>query len=119
MSKPYGQELILDLHQCEKATMEIDIQAFCEELAELVDMQIEDFHPWKSELDEPKIPHLYGISAVQFITTSNITVHILPLLKAVYVNLFTCKEFDQDAAAEFCEKYFDGVIAGRHFIDRR
>ena len=30
--KKYGQELILDLHDCSKLTIDIDIQAFCEEL---------------------------------------------------------------------------------------
>jgi S-adenosylmethionine/arginine decarboxylase-like enzyme len=117
MNKPYGQELILDLHHCNN--MDVDTQAFCEELAELVNMQIEDFHRWESGPEDEKNPKTFGKSAIQFILTSNITIHILPLLGNVYVNLFSCKEFDQDVAADFCEKYFNGVIAGRHFIDRR
>jgi len=116
----YGRELILDLHKCKKATMEVDIQAFCEELCELVHMQIEEFTLWKSKPEEERNPKTYGVSAVQFIITSNITVHLLPLLNdgTVYINLFSCKEFDQDIAAKFCVTYFQGVVAGRHFIDR-
>ncbi len=117
----YGQELILDIHECAKATMEVDIQAFCEELVELVDMQAEDFHIWKSDPDDAKNSKTFGVSAIQFIITSNITVHILPLLNngSVYINLFSCKSFDSDVAAKFCETYFKGVIAGRQFVERR
>jgi S-adenosylmethionine/arginine decarboxylase-like enzyme len=55
--------------------------------------------------DGSNLPHLHGISAVQFIETSNIVCHALPLLKAVYLNLFTCKEFDTDDALGFCKTY--------------
>lgn len=114
--KAYGKELILDLHDC--GNMDVDTQDFCEELAELVNMQIEDFHAWESEPDEPKDPKTYGKSAIQFILTSNITIHTLPLLGNVYINLFTCKDFDPDIAAKFCETYFEGFIVSRYFIDR-
>ncbi len=115
--KSYGQELILDLHECKN--LDIDTQDFCEELADLVNMQIEDFHRWESEPGEEMDPLTYGQSAIQFILTSNITIHILPLLGNVYINLFTCKEFDKDIAVKFCEHYFEGIIVGNHFIDRR
>ena len=103
----YGKELILDLHNC-KSTREDEVQDFCEELAELVDMQIEDFHLWASEPEEEKNPKTYGVSAIQFILTSNITVHILPLLNngTVYINLFSCKDFNAHEAIAFCKKWF-------------
>ena len=112
----YGKELILDLHDCKNT--DIDTQDFCEELAELVNMQIEDFHRWESEPDEPKDPKIFGKSAIQFITTSNITIHILPLLGNVYINLFSCKDFDPDIAVKFCETYFEGFTVSRYFIER-
>lgn len=112
----YGKELILDLHDCKN--LDVDTQAFCEELAELVDMQIEDFYAWESEPDAPKDPKTFGKSAVQFILTSNITIHILPLLGKVFINLFSCNDFDPDIATKFCETYFEGYAAGKHFIER-
>ena len=116
----YGQELILDLHDCDKATMDVDIQNFCEDFALLVDMQIEKFELWASESDEEKDPKTFGISAVQFILTSNITVHILPLLKGgtVYVNLFSCKSFDADSATAFTAEWFKGRVVNRVEVDR-
>lgn len=116
----YGQELILDLHGCNNATMDVDIQGFCEELVELVDMQIEDFHLWASDPDDEKNPRLFGISAIQFIQTSNITVHMLPLLQggSVYVNLFSCKPFDAGIATRFVQQYFEAKECRSQVVDR-
>lgn len=116
----YGQELILDLHQCTNATMDVNIQEFCEELAELVDMEIADFHLWASEPDEEKDPRIFGISAIQFILTSNITVHMLPLLQrgSVYVNLFSCKSFDAEIATQFVKQYFEATECRSQVVKR-
>lgn len=118
--KPYGQELILDLHQCSNATMSVDIEGFCEELVELVDMQAEDFHIWVSDPGDEKNPKIFGISALQFILTSNITVHVLPLLQggSVYLNLFSCKEFNSDIATKFVEHYFEATECRAQTLER-
>lgn len=116
----YGQELIMDLHQCGKATMDVDIQAFCEELVELVDMQSEDFHIWASEPNDEKNPKIFGISAVQFIVTSNITVHFLPLLQggSVYINLFSCKTFAADITTQFIKQWFEAKECRSQVVER-
>ena len=49
-------------------------------------------------------PHLKGTTAIQFIMTSNIVIHTLDILKAVYLNVFSCKEFDGKIVKEFSEK---------------
>lgn len=100
----YGKELILDLHEC---GVREDLQDFCEELCDLIDMRIEDFHWWKSSEEDERNPKTYGVSCIQFILTSNITVHTLPLMNAVYINLFSCKEFDDHEATKFCVAWFD------------
>ena len=46
-------------------------------------------------------PKTKGTSAVQFILTSTIVIHTLDLMNAVYVNVFSCKEFDTEKAAAF------------------
>lgn len=116
----YGQELIIDLHECTNATMGVDIQAFCEELVELVGMQAENFHIWASKPDEEKDPKLFGVSAVQFIFTSNITVHVLPLLQkgSVYLNLFSCKSFDAEIAVKFVKQYFESNKCRSQVVER-
>lgn len=116
----YGIELILDLHHCQNAKMDMDIEAFCQELCELIGMDYETFTEWRSIESEERNPKTWGVSAVQFIITSNITIHVLPLYMngAVLLNLFSCKEFDADIVVKFCEAYFGGTSAQRRLIDR-
>ena len=119
----YGKELILDLHGCSVDTFTRDsIEQYFISLCDLIDMQREDLHFWDDEgvLEEErrKEPHVEGISAVQFILTSSITIHALTQLKAVYVNIFSCKEFDSNKAAGFTAKWFQGTVAKRIEVGR-
>lgn len=115
----YGQELILDLHECGNCSMDLDLQGFCEALAELIHMETEDYHEWKSEETDVRDVNTYGISCIQFIITSNITIHVLPLKRAVYINLFSCKEFDVNIASRFCEQEFRAEECVRNVVERQ
>lgn len=120
----YGKELILDLHQCDvsKFTRE-SIENYFKELCELIDMQRCEMHFWDDQ-DTPEdekqtSPHTKGISAVQFILTSNITIHALEKLGNVYINIFSCKDFNAHTAADFSSFYFLGEVANVVTIGRR
>jgi S-adenosylmethionine/arginine decarboxylase-like enzyme len=63
-------------------------------------------------------PHTKGTSAVQFILTSNITVHTLDLMGCVYLNIFSCKSFDPDIAEKVSVMWFKGQVRSKYFIDR-
>lgn len=107
----YGRELILDLHQCDTATFtRQSIGDYFDELCELIEMEAEDRHFWDDEGLPPELcqtnPKTTGVSAVQFILTSTIVVHTLTKLKAAYVNIFSCKDFDEDAAKQFTIQWF-------------
>lgn len=54
--------------------------------------------------------HTKGTSAIQFILTSNITIHTLDELKAVYVNVFSCKDFNPFIARDFTKSWFKGEV---------
>lgn len=119
----YGQELILDVHQCDVSKFNrADIDTFFAEVCSLTNMvQCERF--WWDDFDVPEeerqtSPHTTGTSAVQFILTSSIVIHTLDLLGKVYINIFTCKDFDPDIIAKYAETWFGGEIAARHFIER-
>ena len=62
--------------------------------------------------------HKKGTSAVQFILTSNITIHTLDILKNVYVNIFSCKEFDEKIAENFTKEWFKGDVVNSITINR-
>jgi S-adenosylmethionine decarboxylase len=120
----YGQELILDLHGCDAVRFtRPEIEQFCEELCELIDMERCDLHFWDDvgvpEEEQQTHPKTKGTSAVQFILTSTIVIHTLDLMKAAYVNIFSCKEFDTDEAAKFTAKWFGSTDWTANVVTRR
>ena len=60
-----------------------------------------------------------GTSAVQFILTSTIVIHTLDLMKAAYVNIFSCKNFNTDQAAEFTADWFGSTDWTSNVVVRR
>jgi S-adenosylmethionine/arginine decarboxylase-like enzyme len=122
-NEAYGYELIMDLHGCDVDKFNRkSIEAYMVAVCEAIDMEREDLHFWDyqgvPEEELPKEAHLLGTSAVQFITTSNIIIHTLDLLRAVYVNIFTCKPFDSKVAEELTKEWFGAKACRTHFIER-
>ena len=123
LTKYYGKELILDLHNCSPAPFSRNsIKNYFKEVCSLINMQRETLYFWdyKNYPEEyKKAPiHLKGTSAIQFIKTSNITIHTLDLMKRVYLNLFSCKDFNEKHVIEFTEKWFDGMTVSKKIIWR-
>ncbi len=111
----YGKELILDLHGCDAVTFNREsLDGYFERLCDAIDMVRCERYWWDdvgvSPEEQQMTPHTKGTSAVQFILTSNITIHTLDLLEAVYVNIFSCKDFDAAVASSFTAKWFRGRI---------
>lgn len=122
--KYYGKELILDLHKCNSQKFKRKtIKKFFIELCNLIDMQRAELYWWDDyglpANERQTEPHLKGTSAVQFIMTSNITIHTLDILKSVYLNIFSCKDFNATEAVEFSRKFFEGKVAGKTIINRK
>jgi len=121
--KPYGYELIMDLHGCDVSKFNrTSLDNYFEKLCKAIDMKRADLHFWDDEgLPEEKrqtLPHTKGTSAVQFILTSTIVVHTLELLEAGYVNIFSCKEFDAKVAEKITKEWFGANGCRAHFIER-
>ena len=121
---PYGCELILDLHGCDaRLFTRAAIEQFCEELCVLIDMERCDLHFWDDlgvPMDEQQTdPKTKGTSGVQFILTSTIVIHTLDLMRAAYVNIFSCKDFNTDQAAEFTADWFGSTDWTSNVVVRR
>lgn len=119
----YGVELILDLHGCDVATFtRPSITRYFEQLCELIDMKRETLVFWDDldvpEEDKQTSPHTQGTSAVQFILTSSIVIHTLDQLRAVYINMFSCKEFDPKLAEQFTVEWFAASDCTARYIER-
>ena len=123
-TKNYGKELIVDLHNCDPSTFSRKIIGrYFKELCKLIDMKRCELYWWDDyglppEKRQTK-PHLKGTSAVQFIMTSNIVIHTLDILKNVYINIFSCKNFDAHKAMNFTKKWFRGNIVNYKVIESK
>jgi S-adenosylmethionine/arginine decarboxylase-like enzyme len=103
--KPWGQHLILDIAGCnDNVRKESAIKAFVKELVSSIDMEA---------YGEPVIKHFAehlkdaaGYSMVQLIETSAITGHFSDNNKDAYLDIFSCKSFDNDKVIAVIEKYF-------------
>lgn len=119
----YGFELILDLHGCDVATFNRkSLRAFFKKLCDAIDMKRCKLCFWDDvgvpEEERQTSMHTKGTSAVQFILTSNITIHTLDLMEAVYVNIFSCKPYNKDLAEQITKEWFKAKECRSHFIER-
>jgi len=119
----YGKELILDLHNCNSSTFSRkSIEKFLKQLCKLISMKREDIYFWDYEgfpEEYNKAPdHLKGTSCVQFIKTSTIVIHTLDILKKVFINIFSCKEFNIEDTTNFVVSWFGGEVIQMHLIER-
>ena len=119
----FGVELILDLHDCDTSTFTREsISRYLEDLCKLIDMKREELYFW-DDIDVPEeerqaSPHTQGTSAVQFILTSSIVIHTLDQLRSIYINLFSCKDFDPKLAEKFTVDWFGAGSFTARFIER-
>jgi len=121
--KPYGYELILDLHGCDPDTFNrVSVKDYFNKLCKQIKMTPCDLHFWDdvgvSPDEQQTSPHTKGTSAVQFILTSTIVIHTLDLKGAVYINIFSCKDFDADKAMKFSKGWFKGKVVNSQVIER-
>ena len=122
--KPYGFELIIDLHGCDISKFNrTSLRKYFAKLCKAIDMKRCELYFWDDygvPIEEQETePHLKGTSAIQFIRTSNIVIHTLDLLGNMYLNIFSCKDFDADAAAQFSAAWFKGRIVSSLVIERK
>lgn len=115
--RKYGTELVLDLHGCNiDRFSRKDIGLFLKDLCGVISMEPHgDPHFWE---DRSGNPRLHGVSAFQFISTSNIVVHALDMLHAVYLNVFSCRDFNIEAATEFSKLFFGAQAVRINVIER-
>ena len=119
----YGKELVLDIHDCDSSFFNRkSIESYLTDLCVVIDMKRQVLHFWDdvglpSEECQTE-PHLKGTSAIQFIMTSNITIHVLDILEHAYVNIFSCKDFDHKRAAQFTAGWFHGKIVHQEVLRR-
>ncbi len=115
----FGWELVLDLYGCDRDIIsdEKAIRNFAGKLCKVIDMKPfgEPLTPYFGENKE----HTKGYSLLQFIETSSIVGHFSESTGAVYLNIFSCKEYDIETAENFAKGYFGAGTVRSRFIVRK
>lgn len=102
----WGYHCSVDVAGCDKSkiTDGEHIAAFCKSLVEAIDMKA---------YGEPQVVHFAehdpgkaGFTLTQLIETSNICAHFVDATGEMYLDVFSCKEFDPEIVAEVVDMWF-------------
>ncbi len=118
MEKTFGYELIMNLERCDKEviTSREKLKIYVDELCRLIKMEKygKAMLPYFGEFSE----HTKGYSLAQFIETSSITGHFSELWHKAYINIFSCKWFDEKIAQKFTKDFFKARAMQSRFMVR-
>jgi S-adenosylmethionine/arginine decarboxylase-like enzyme len=99
----YGKHLILSAAQCNENLLDLKIMTdFITQLVDKIDMRA---------FGEPVVARFgggqeIGISGVQLIETSAITIHTNDNARDMYLDVFSCKDFDENVVVAFINELF-------------
>ena len=102
--KIWGQLLSLDLYDCDREiiTNKKELAKFCLALCDEIEM-VPYGQPIVKRFGDGD---LEGNTAMQFIQTSNITVHCDEVYNRTFIDIFSCKTFSTPQAKKFCKNFF-------------
>ncbi len=102
----FGYELVMDLYGCDLTIISSKkkLQEYTNKLCKLIKMKKygKTLLPYFGE----KKAFTKGYSLVQLIETSSITGHFSEHWSTAYINIFSCKKYDQSRAKNFTKKFF-------------
>lgn len=102
----WGKSASIDVRNClpELIRSEEIVRDFAIKLCDLIEMK---------RFGDPQIVHFgtenkEGLTLVQLIETSNITAHFSNDTNSAYIDVFSCKDFNEEMVAEFSLNHFGG-----------
>lgn len=114
----WGYHLTLDCHDCNRPLImeKHNVKNFIEELVLRIDMQPIG-EPW-IEYTAAEHPDKAGFTAVQIIVTSSIAAHFIDSTGDIYLDVFSCKEFDIAVVKSVVQEYFKPKSMRTNFLTR-
>lgn len=112
----WGYHLLLNARLCVPATIRSKplIQDFSRELVKKIDM-VPYGHPRVIMFGSG---NKKGYTLVQLIETSNITAHFVEETDDMYLDVFSCKKFDDKTVEEIVDFYFGPTYVDTKFVSR-
>ena len=116
MSMYWGYHLMLDCSGCKGITDADNIRNFVKKLVTAIDM-VAVGEPW-IERTAIGMPDKEGFSMYQLIVTSNISAHFIDEARHIYLDVFSCKEFDIEIVKAVVTAYFNPTKMKVNFVTR-
>lgn len=114
---PWGKHLMLNAHKCHARAIRSRpvIHQFSKTLVRAIDM---------TPYGEPIIEHFgegnkSGYTLVQLISTSNITAHFVEETGDVYLDVFSCKDYEPATVEQVFYDFFHPVAIQTQVFDRQ
>ena len=100
----WGRSASIDLHDCDVSliTNKKVIAKFVKELTQKLKMK----RVGPAEIKRFGHGQLRGYSLMQFIETSTIVAHFDEFAGRAFIDVFSCKRYNSQKIAPFCQKYF-------------
>lgn len=101
---PWGKSAAIDLYNCahDRLTDPKLLKQFVTEVIPLIGMEAHG----PCYVDRFGEGDIEGLSAMQFIKTSSITVHLDEVGNRAFIDIFSCKDFDADKASAYAKEVF-------------
>lgn len=118
MTEAFGQHLVVDAAGCNDRISDRDaIAEFAEDLVKAIGMKAYG-SPWIEHFGH-ELPKTSGFTLVQLIETSNISAHFCDHSGEAYIDIFSCKAFDEGIALEMIDRYFEPTICETRTLTRQ
>jgi S-adenosylmethionine/arginine decarboxylase-like enzyme len=101
----WGISTAIDLHNCDPDLVRSAeaVKQFVVELTDLI--KVKRFGEC-TVVHFGEKPEIAGFSMTQLIETSLVSGHFVNATNAIYLDVFSCRYYDPDIAADFAQKYF-------------
>lgn len=112
----WGKSAAIDLHKCQhdRLTNPELIKEFVAKVVKLIDMETHG----PCYVDRFGVGDLEGYSAMQFIKTSSIAIHLDEKGDRAFIDIFSCKDFDAPKAKQFAKEFFGAKEGKMTVLDR-
>ena len=102
---PWGMSMNVDLYDCKPETIRDPkkIKEFVDTLCKMI--KVKRFGE-TTIVNFGEDERVAGFSMIQLIETSLVSGHFANQTNNVYLDIFSCKEYPPNLAAEYCKKFF-------------
>jgi len=119
MNTFWGYHLILDCSGCDNSLMSdfSNVDRWIRKL--VVDIDMEPIGEPRIEYTAEKFLDKAGFTVVQVIVTSSITAHFVDSLGHIYLDVFSCKPFDQAVVETSMKEFFGCKKYRKYYLTRQ